>query len=217
MPLCLTQSLLHNINLPYLRLKAKTNRIKIKLIWFIISLVFPSNCYVPYQECIMLFIDGETLRLCGLSLWGLSFLYTHTPKWPSCQRRVHASVCAYVCVCLKGGENQVSMNPGRISIPFVWPINNSERCSIGKWQTGFSCLSWSGLEAHGWMNKERQSSCVFTLPRCHSLGIRKCLFAITTGGLYPGCLPFAEFSPVLISSGQAVCCLCSVWCQGSGW
>ncbi len=45
---------------------------------------------------------------------------------------VVASLCAYACVCLKGGENQVSVNPGRISNPFVRPINNSERCSIGK-------------------------------------------------------------------------------------
>lgn len=69
----------------------------------------------------------------------------------------------HVCVCFKGGENKGNVDPGRISIPFVGRINNSEASSIGKSQTSSSCLSWSGLEAHGWMNKDRQSSCVLTV------------------------------------------------------
>lgn len=90
---------------------------------------------MPYQEsgqvrCIMSFNDGGntlTLRF-ELPL----YLHLNTAKLPETCTCIVASVCAYVCVCLKGGENQVSMNPGRISIPFVRPINNSERCSIGK-------------------------------------------------------------------------------------
>lgn len=92
----------------------------------------------------------------------ISLLYWHTLVTSSCQGHVCALQHMFVC---SGGGARVSMNPRKISIPFVKYMNNSERCSIGKWQTGFSCLSWSGLEAHGWTNKERQNSCV-PLPFC---------------------------------------------------
>lgn len=64
----------------------------------------------------------------------------------------------------------------------------------------------------GWTKGDK--AVVFLLcSTAHSLGPRKCLFTITNTGLYLGWLPYAELSPVLISPGLAVCCLCSVWCR----
>ena len=58
----------------------------------------------------------------------MSSLYRDTPMASS--GHVHAP--QHTCVCLEGGDNRVNMYPGKISIPFVNQVNNSERCSIGK-------------------------------------------------------------------------------------
>lgn len=146
-----------------------------------LSFFFPSLCYVPYQQSgwVWSYLMAKQHFDFVFCPFGFEQTLTHPNMASSCLRHMCALSHPCMCVCLKGVECQVNMNPGRISIPFVTPINNRERCSIGKWQTGFSCLSWSGLEAHGWMNKERQSSCFYSLSQCHSF----CLFTITTNGL----------------------------------
>lgn len=85
-----------------------------------------------------------------------------------------------VCVCACGrcvyAHREVKTRSPWIlekhELPLSKPVNNSERCSMGKWeQEGFSCLSWSGLEAHGCagQRKTKQSmSALYCVPVCHN-------------------------------------------------
>lgn len=104
---------------------------------------FPWNCFIPFfmTNTYVKWVTFFNERFHSLSLTVSSF-----------QGRVRGR-----CACARREvKSRSACILEKHRLPFVKPANNGERCP--QWACGSSCLSWSGLEAHGWTNKDRQKA-----------------------------------------------------------
>lgn len=125
---------------------------------------------MPYLE------SGQERRLCLSMTRNADCVVQDSVSNECLHKRPHMvsgfqrCVCLCVCGrCVYAHREVKTRSPWILEkheLPLSKPVDNSEWCSMGKWeQEGFSCLSWSGLEAHGWA-RQRKTKQSMSTPFC---------------------------------------------------